>query len=349
MTTVYFATNRRPNDPDEPTYFGKDFSQNGLSDLRFGYAEVEENFGPGSKLVVEPEPYDLGTSILPPSAATFDHLRKKMKKQRRPTVVFIHGYNMTFTESLLAAAKLKQTIGGVNVVVFAWPSDGSKTPWLAYRSDRQDARASGPAIARGFMKLRDFLHAIREEDHCRQPLHLVCHSMGAFVLRHAIQELMTEFWITPPKVFQQVVLVAADEDSDSLNSPDKLQPLSYMAKQITVYYNDGDMPLQLSDKTKANPNRLGQVGPAFPRSLPRNVTSVDFSDVVGGRVEHDYFLTNDCAKNDLRQVLSGIAPSKITDREYEPEGSFYLKLPLDPLDIPAFDFRSSEVIPGGRK
>ena len=40
MVDVFFATNRRPDDPDHPTDFGGGFSHDGLTNLRFGIAKV---------------------------------------------------------------------------------------------------------------------------------------------------------------------------------------------------------------------------------------------------------------------------------------------------------------------
>ena len=38
MAKVYFATNRNPNRQQNPDDFGKDFSEGGLANLRFGQA-----------------------------------------------------------------------------------------------------------------------------------------------------------------------------------------------------------------------------------------------------------------------------------------------------------------------
>lgn len=54
----------------------------------------------------------------------------------RDTVIFIHGYNVSFKEALTSTAQLKQNFSqdaggpGVNVVLFSWPSDGSMKPFL---------------------------------------------------------------------------------------------------------------------------------------------------------------------------------------------------------------------------
>ena len=41
MATIYFATNRNPNNAQTPTDFGKGFSDTSLGDLRFGQVKVK--------------------------------------------------------------------------------------------------------------------------------------------------------------------------------------------------------------------------------------------------------------------------------------------------------------------
>ena len=136
----------------------------------------------------------------------------------RDTIIFIHGYNVSFKEALTSAAQLKQNFSqdaggpGVNVVLFSLPSDGSMKPFLAYANDRQDAAASGPAFARGLLKLADFLRGSPPEEACDHNVHLVAHSMGNYVLRHTVQEFVAQSRERPARLFDQVFLTAADEE-----------------------------------------------------------------------------------------------------------------------------------------
>ena len=54
--------------------------------------------------------------------------------------------------------------------------------------DRDDAAASGIAMARFMMRLLDFL---TDKGQCEQRIHLVAHSMGNWALRHAVQGLIS--------------------------------------------------------------------------------------------------------------------------------------------------------------
>ena len=64
--------------------------------------------------------------------------------------------------------------------------------FVAYNSDRNDAKASGPAFGKAFMKLAEFLHEATPREECGQSLHLMAHSMGNYVLRHALQGLVDQ-------------------------------------------------------------------------------------------------------------------------------------------------------------
>ncbi len=337
MVKVYFATNRRPEPEQDPTDFGTGFSAAGLASLRFGFAEVTGEDLDRYTLHVEPENLvkDAGRrqkdgegSTLG-STAVFDRVRKKMVEKSRDTVIFIHGYNVSFTEALTGAATLKRNFGvdaggpGVNVVLFSWPSDGSMMPYLAYANDRQDAAASGPAFARGFLKLVAFLRGSTPQEACDQRIHLVAHSMGIYVLRHAVQEIETQSPNRAPRIFDQVFLMAADEDADAFEHDHKLKPLPRLAKRVNVYFNNEDMAMAVSDKAKGNPDRLGDDGPRVPRGIPGKVTLIDCTPVVDGIFEHSYFLDTPTVVEDMQEVLAGTAPDMFDRRDYVPETNRY--------------------------
>lgn len=334
---VYFGTNRKPNHKTDPTDFGRDFSHDGLANLRFGMAEVVGDNLDSYELYVAPERLEIDKarkikgdagSILG-SENIFRRVRQKMIDYSRDTVVFIHGYNVSFGEALTSAATLKRNLSkerggpGVNVVLFSWPSDGSMMPFIAYANDRQDAAASGPAFARGFLKLADFLRGMTPEQACKRRIHLVAHSMGNYVLRHTVQQYIAQCSGRPARLFDQVFLMAADEDDDTFEHDYKLKPLPRLAKRVNVYFNNNDMAMAASDKTKGNPDRLGDDGPRVPRGIPGKVSLIDCTDVVSGIVEHSYFLDTSSVVTDMQRVLSGTPSDQIESRRYVQETNRY--------------------------
>ena len=336
MEKVYFVTNRNLIDKNDTASFGKDFNEDGVASLRYGYAKVSGKKLDKYELTVAPEQLnlDVRTATLTDdsvygSRAVMEQVRQEMKGQHKDTLVFIHGYNVSFEEALTAAAKLSFNLKshdnnkGMNIVLFSWPSDGSMMPFLAYANDRQDAAPSGPAFARAFLKLAEFLQGASPEEECEQHLHLLAHSMGNYVLRHAVQEIRACFPGRPPRIFDQIFMMAADEDDDTFEHDYKLAVLPRLAKRVNIYFNHGDIALQFSDKTKGHPDRLGTDGPRLPQKVPAKVSQIDCTPLVSGLVEHSYYIDSAVVNKDMLLVLAGIPSDEIKNRTYIPESNRY--------------------------
>ncbi|MEZ4386716.1 MAG: alpha/beta hydrolase [Candidatus Krumholzibacteriia bacterium] len=316
MARIYFATNRDPEPPDAPRTFGGHFNPAAFDNLRFGRAtvvgkQVREVTVADETLSADHARARLGSQEI------FGELLAAMRRGA-DTLVYVHGYNVSFTDALRGGGAIRRalrTSRGLNVVVFSWPSDGSMLPFLAYKHDRSDARASAAAFARALLKLEAFLVKVRRGAECGARLHLLCHSMGNYVLRYGIQEVRRQTGGLP-RLFDTILLMAADEDYDAFELDFKLAPLPEMGESVNVYFNSGDTALVISDRTKANPARLGSRGPRSPLTVPGNVTLVDASEVVGGLVEHSYFVDEPVVVRDLRAVLAGKAADRIAHRRY---------------------------------
>ena len=323
--TIYFVTNRNPNTKLN-NYFGR-FNDDGQSVLRFGKATVK-----GNKITVttakekliptkDKRKLDLQKSKLG-SREVFDDIRKTMMKECKDTIVYIHGYSVAFKEALKTGDTLRQQFQsvnggkGVNVIVFSWPSNGRKFPFLSYYSDRRDAEASGPALGRSVLTFYDFLDSLNRRDYCQQRVHLMCHSMGNYVLRHGLKEYLRQNKYTV-QLFDQVFLMAADEDNDAFEYAHKLENLPSICKQVNVYTNRGDLAMRVSDHTKFNPQRLGETGPLRPFNIPSNVAVIDCSKVVTKTLsEHAYFKNSKAVINDLTRVLNGELPHELAGRDF---------------------------------
>lgn len=252
------------------------------------------------------------------SIAMFDELARGMRKQT-DVLVYIHGFNVSWTDAVGAALSLQEMLNNsaerdstqsVLVVLFTWPSDGTALPFVSYKSDRTDAKASGYAVGRGFLKLRDYLAMLRDRTNggealCDQDIHLLCHSMGNYVLQTAL-ERMYEF--TPgsafPRIFEHIFLCAADVDDNALEAGEPMGSLHELARSISVYHNRGDTALVVSDYTKGNPDRLGTAGAARPALLHNKIHQIDCGPIVHGLVEHSYYLVGH-VNADIRLSIDG--------------------------------------------
>jgi esterase/lipase superfamily enzyme len=335
MTRVYFGTNRNPGGGEPPTNFGKHFSQSGLVDLRFGWAEVEN--GKIVSLNVAPEqlevpPEDLARGDLSKqklgSELVFDMVRQDMLGRKADLLLYIHGFDFTFREAVLRTAELAEfyALKPMVMFLFTWPGDGSKLPFLAYASDRDDARASGAALGRGMQKLAHFLRGTSPEDYCGQNMHLMAHSMGNYATRHAVQAVAATAGNSIRRLFDQALLMAADEDDDALELEHKLLPLARMCKRVTTYINPDDLALVISDRTKGNPDRLGASGPHNSWAVPDKVTVVNVQKVLDRKADktgHQYYRLNPKVRDDVLRVLAGEESGDIPGRSFNAEKRQY--------------------------
>ncbi|MEW6776735.1 MAG: alpha/beta hydrolase [Bdellovibrionota bacterium] len=268
------------------------------------------------------------------SLGFFSELKGQMIKST-DVLVFVHGYNVNWEDAAASALALQcmasqgeaDNFEKILVVLFSWPSDGSMFPYRAYAADRADARDSGHAVGRAFLKLRDFLANLREEARlgntklCEQEMHLLCHSMGNFVLQNALARL-AEYHPGDqlPRLFENAFLCAADVDDRVLQEGEALSRLPEISRGVSVYYNKYDKALLISDKTKGNPDRLGTNGAAKPYQLHNKIHQIDCTPVVAqGFTEHSYYLSGK-VNADIRQTLAGIPQEDAKTRSREATG-----------------------------
>jgi len=253
------------------------------------------------------------------SKAMFSDVMSDMEKSS-DVLIYIHGFNVSWLNavgSALALQTMLQNAGmrdqgqNVLVILFTWPSDGLALPWVSYKSDRSEARGSGAAVGRAFLKARDFLAALRDrakeggKELCGQDLHLLCHSMGNYLLQSALARI---FDFTPgntlPRLFEHVFLCAPDVDDTALEPGQPLVRIDQIARNVTIYHNRGDKAMATSDYTKGNPERLGGSGAAHPALLHNKVHQVDCHPVVHDLVQHSYYL-NGNVNADIRASIDG--------------------------------------------
>ena len=335
---IFFATNRNYLGGDDLAVFGRQFNPDGIAGLRFGWVEYD----PAEKALVQPvfvypDPTKDEADHPPPgtgSRAFLDDLRVAMRDSCTDTLVFIHGFNVSFIDALNAGGAIAAEITihdkPLNVVVFSWPSDGEMIPFMSYYSDRDDARTCGASLARAYLKLYDFMLGLDPKQFCDRSIHLLAHSMGAYVLRNGLQALLAKDPTKVVRLFTEIILAAPDEDDDAFDTDQKLRLLPGLCRRLTVYYNHNDRALFTSDKTKGNPDRLGSDGPRLLDMMPKKVITVDCTRVApqgGDRlIEHSYYINCPPVAADLQGTLQGTPADEIGNREViRPERAYRIQ------------------------
>ena len=334
MIRVYFATNRELSDQEK--HFTSTFHHE-PQNLRFGWADINRKKNRLYEIVdvclaKDPTEPDKESSVTEDdqvigAMGVFEKIRKEISESKCDLLCLIHGFSSDFHTSLERIAEIandystkeKALIG----FVFSWPSNGSL---LEYYDDRSRAKSSGGAIARCFLFLLKFFRSLSPDDYCKQSIHLVAHSMGAWALSNALDDVERQHGKGLPRVFDQVFLMAADEDNDVLRFGNRMGNLHGMCNSINVYFSRDDFALKISDIFKNEKDRLGSTGPILIEDS--KVTCVDCRLVdkpdpletdgrdVGDMQSHQYYRMRTEVIEDVRQVISGLEPDEIVGRRY---------------------------------
>jgi esterase/lipase superfamily enzyme len=119
-------------------------------------------------------------------------------------VVFLHGYNVSFSDAALRAAQIgfDLSIKGA-MAFFSWPSQGTLD---GYSADEATIEASEDTIA-------EFLVDFAAKSGATK-IHIIAHSMGNRGLLRAVNRIVSRAKRRSEKQFDQIILAAADVDAE---------------------------------------------------------------------------------------------------------------------------------------
>lgn len=214
-----------------------------------------------------------------------DHERQKH------VTLFVHGYNNKWTDAAIRYKQITDDLyagpTGLGLcVLFTWPSNGQTAHYLA---DRDDARASGPALSQVFNLLYDQAMLMQQKAAdgtavCKAKVSVLAHSMGNWVLQNALQYTWERY--NKPllvSLINQCVMVAADVDNDLFASGEAIgaggsEGMANLCYRITALYSSKDSVLGMSAGLKHfGKRRLGRSGLDQESTEPDNVWDFDCS------------------------------------------------------------------------
>lgn len=196
-------------------------------------------------------------------------------------LIYVHGFNTPMevmldrhrrTRSGLAAHGFEGT-----VISFDWPSDNSA---LNYLEDRSDAKQTALRLVdEGIASFA----ALQRPD-CRINLHVLAHSMGAYVLREAFDDaddrpgVAAHSWSV-----SQLMIISGDVSAASLGAgSSKSSSLYRHCVRLTNYFNPFDEVLSLSNIKRIGVSpRAGRIG--MPDAVPGKAV-----DINCGNYYHDH-------------------------------------------------------------
>ncbi len=175
----------------------------------------------------------------------------------KDVLIYVHGFNTSQKEMLDRLAKIEKGVRSKGykgaVVAFDWPSDGSV---LSYDKDRSDAKVVAPhLVGDGILPLLAMSP--------RPKVHLIAHSMGAFVVLRAFSDFGDSAGSGSGNWgVDQVMFASADVDSAWLEKGAwGGLVLGNRSKRFTNYYSGRDKVLALAGGlVHGGRDRAGHVG-----------------------------------------------------------------------------------------
>lgn len=210
----------------------------------------------------------------------------------RMAFVFIHGFNVTFSQAMMRAGQIARDIGyGGLVTAFSWGSEGTVD---GYPADEDTVQLVVPRLVEFLAKLRT--------DAGVDAFHVVAHSMGCRALLSALKE--TTWWCAAETPVAEAVFAAPDVDATQYRDSMAAIPLS--ACRYTLYGSERDWAIAVSRSIRKNHPRAGDGGKNI--LVMNGVETVDATEV-GEHLfglGHSYIADKRTILGDLWAVLRGL-------------------------------------------
>lgn len=225
---------------------------------------------------------------------------------------YLHGYNSMPEEAIFPRMQELQRLcdrkarenaalnDNVLVIGLIWPCDNDFGQVKDYYDDQIAADRSDIAFARLFQKFLDWRNeSTSAEEPCTKRLNLLSHSMGARVVRGALNASVRYFLPQGmPLIFRNIFLTASDIGNDSLEPGQDGQQIPPAARNVVVYYAADDLAMRASKAANVGTitsRRMGHTGPANLAKVPKNVYAIDcdnFNSEYEPPVGHGYFASD---------------------------------------------------------
>lgn len=207
----------------------------------------------------------------------FDRMRSSLASaERSDALIFVHGFNNTFSDAARRTAQIAFDVGFQGVpVLFSWASRGSPTP-LGYSADSQTVQWSRGNVERF---LEDFVASTDA-----QRIYLIGHSMGTQALTSAYVSLLKRRPELRERI-KEVILAAPDIDA-GLFRRDLAPELVRIGAPVTIYASSQDRTMALSKQAAAYP-RVGDVTEGLV--LVPGIETIDATGFDTGFLGHSTF------------------------------------------------------------
>lgn len=230
-------------------------------------------------------------------------------KQRAPAIpprealVFVHGYNTRFDESVVRFAQIVDDIGFKGVpILFSWPSRGEVND---YGYDKDSANYSRDTL--------EGVLAMLARERSISGIDVIGHSMGGWLTMETLRQIAIANDQTTLGRINQVVLAAPDVDMDVFRT--QVARLGPLAGRMKVYSSGDDYALRMSSRLFGGKVRAGE-NTDMAQFAAMGVKSEDISKLPGGLGKnHGKAFGDGSTLTEIGQTLEHPGPpgSAITD------------------------------------
>jgi esterase/lipase superfamily enzyme len=202
---------------------------------------------------------------------------------KREVVIFVHGYNYNFQESLYRMAQLVADGNSeVSPILFAWPSEGTLT---GYGADKEAVTYSRDALTR--------VLAMAAEMRNVGDIGLIGHSMGAWLSVEALRQLRLTGKNRVIGRLRHVALAAPDIDVNVFRS--QMAVIGRLDPPMKLLVSKDDQALSISALLAGSAGRVGNLDIADPAvealAASQNIQIIDVSNIpAGDTLKHDRFI-----------------------------------------------------------
>ncbi|HTO31887.1 MAG TPA: alpha/beta hydrolase [Pararhizobium sp.] len=285
VVDMLVATSRRPSDDPATLFSGERSVQPSITDVA---VSIPSDTVRASGTVQWPKklPPDPATDftvvrVQPLSTVEQGHDWVRRHSKGGHAMVFIHGFNNTYEDSVFRFAQIVHDSGAdVTPVLFTWPS---RAKVFDYNYDKESTNYSRTTLERTLKAL--------VEDKNIKDITILAHSMGTWLAMESIRQMAIREGGLPKKI-ENVILASPDIDVDVFArqwtelGPDK--------PNFTIFVSQDDRALALSRYISGDVQRLGQINPAeepYKTKLEMaGITVVDLTKVKSGdRLNHGKF------------------------------------------------------------
>ena len=216
--------------------------------------------------------------------------------QSQSVLVFVHGYNTLYQESVYRFAQIIHDSGFTGTaVLFAWPSRGKAPLYLA---DRDSTNYS-----------RDYLEQVLSQISAVpevKRVDILAHSLGNWLAMETLRQAKMKGHGDFGGKLGEVVLASPDIDVNVFRT--QLDVIGRLREPITILVSGDDKILSLSSALAGGVERVGGVAGSDPRVIAGaqryNLRVVDLTKVQGGTTGHDKLAESSALLSALGQGLS---------------------------------------------